>query len=230
MQNTPRWVRRLDGTPFITYALLAVTISVFALETLAGGSESVTVLIRFGARYNTAIWMGEWWRFITPIFLHIGLTHILMNGLTLYFLGVLCEQVFGHWRFLTIYLVSGIAGNVASFVFNPDVVSAGASTALFGLMGAFLLLGDTFRHQPQVGAVARQFAVFAAINLIFNLFSSSVDIYGHIGGLIGGFLIAGLLGAPNIGEMPRWRQVISGVFLIGVLGFLLHFGYTQALL
>ncbi|WP_179395623.1 rhomboid family intramembrane serine protease [Lacticaseibacillus absianus] len=225
--HNPYWRTRYENTPFVTYGLLAVTVVVFILETIAGGSTDNYVLLQFGARYNPLIYAGEWWRFITPIFLHIGLMHLAVNAVSLYFLGEIAEKIFGHWRFLLIYLISGIAGNVASFTFNPEVLAAGASTAIFGLMGAFLLLGDTYRHNALVTQLSRQFMTMALLNLVFNLFSSGVDIFGHIGGLVGGVLIAGALGAPKLGPMPRARQVIAAVVLVVALIALIHLGMLQ---
>lgn len=226
MRN-PYWRTRLANTPFVTYALLAVTFAVFLLETVNGGSTQTEVLVRYGARFNPYIILyGEWWRFITPMFVHVGLMHIVVNAVSMYYLGVLSERLFGHWRFLVIYLVSGIAGNVASFVFKPEVVSAGASTAIFGLLGAFLLLGDVFRDNPTVRMLARQFLAMAVINLAFNLFDSQVDMAGHIGGLLGGFLIAGVVGAPQIGTMSTSRRVVCAAVLVVAGVVLLRLGYA----
>ncbi|WP_225047608.1 rhomboid family intramembrane serine protease [Lacticaseibacillus kribbianus] len=225
MQRT--W-RRLDDTPFVTYILLGVTIAVFLLETLAGGSTNSFVLLRFGARWNPLIYIGQWWRLITPMFVHIGVTHIVVNAVSLFYLGSITERIFGHWRYLVIYLVSGIAGNVASFVFNADGLAAGASTAIFGLMGAFLMLGDTYRHNPVITQLSRQFMLLAAMNLVFNLFSSGVDIFGHIGGLVGGVLIAFAVGAPQLGPTPTSRRVIGGVVLAAALVLLLGVGFGYA--
>ena len=134
--------------------------------------------------------------------------------MTLYYVGFIGGKIFGHWRFLVIYLVSGIAGNVASFAFSPNSMSAGASTAIFGLMGAFVMLGDAFRDNPMVRQLAQQFMLLAVINLVMNLFMAGIDLPGHIGGIVGGFLIAGTLGAPNLGRMPRSRQIILGLVLL----------------
>lgn len=224
MQNR---FNRYANTPFVTYALLAVTVAMFVVETIAGGSTNNYVLVQMGARLNELIYAGQWWRFITPAFLHIGLMHIVVNGVSLYYLGAITERIFGHWRFLVIYLVSAIAGNVAGFVFAPNSLSAGASTAIFGLMGAFLMLGDSFRENPVVRQLAQQFALLAGINLVFNLFASGVDISGHIGGLIGGFLIAGTVGAPQLGRIHPVRQAVMAIVLVAAVVALLAVGFGQ---
>ena len=218
--------RSWQDTPIVTYALLAATVAMFIVETVAGGSQNPWVLLQLGARNNQLIVAGQWWRLITPAFLHIGVTHIVVNGFSLYYLGIICERIFGHWRFAAIYLISAFTGNVASFVFSSSTLSAGASTAIFGLMGAFLMLGDTFRHNPVITQLARQFALLAGLNLIFNLFSSGVDIAGHIGGLVGGFLIAGAVGAPQIGQMRVARRTVMGVVLVAAIVALLALRMT----
>src|SRR5699024_3526907 len=103
-------------------------------------------LIYFGAKSNPAIVAGEWWRLITPMFLHIGFTHILFNGLIVYFLGSQLEMIIGHFRYFLLYLLSGILGNAASFAFNFSI-SAGASTAVFGLFASTIVLGKLYPNQ-----------------------------------------------------------------------------------
>lgn len=222
-QNWQRW----RNTAVVTNALVLITVAIYLVEVVLGGASDPQVLVFLGARYNPLIITGEYWRFFTPMFLHMGLMHIVVNMVALYYLGAITERIFGHWRFLVIYLVAGIAGNVASFVFLPKTLSAGASTAIFGLMGAFLMLGDSFKDNPLIRQLSRQFVLLAGINLAFNLVSSGVDIAGHIGGLIGGFLIAGAVGAPQLGRVPAWRQLLMGSVLGLALVALVFLGLRQ---
>ena len=104
----------------LTSLIILIQVIVFILMTLAGGSTNTQVLIEFGARYTPLIKAGEWWRLITPGFVHIGLTHLVVNSVTLYFIGMYIENLFGHWRFLAIYLMSTLMGNLASAVFLPQ--------------------------------------------------------------------------------------------------------------
>lgn len=201
--------------PWVTTVLLVFTVLMFGAETLAGGSTSPKVLFELGARYTPAVvLLNQWWRLITPIFLHIGFMHLFVNMATLWYLGRITEQAFGHWRFLIIYLVSGITGNFAGLLFSNGGVAAGASTSLFGLFGAFLMLGDAFRDRPQIAAMTRSVLSIVAINLVFDLFVGNIDIAGHIGGLIGGFLIAGVVGVPRIGDVPVVKRTVMGVLLV----------------
>lgn len=199
---------------FVTHAVVAIQVIVFLIMTIAGGSTNSSVLIEFGARVSVLIQDGQWWRLITPVFLHIGLMHLVVNSVTVYFIGTQIEMLFGHWRFAIIYFVTAITGNVASFVFLPNTISAGASTAIFGLFGAFLMLGESFRNNLYIRAMSRQFLIFVVMNLAFDLFSPGIDIYGHIGGLFGGFLMGYVVGAPRIGKTNLIKRFLSGIILL----------------
>lgn len=146
------------------------------------------------------------------MFLHIGFEHITLNMITLYFLGSQIEYLFGAARYLVIYFVSGVGGNLASFAFNPDI-SASASTALFGLFGAYLMLGDAYRHNPYIHAIAKQFLILVILNLIGD-FSGAIDIWGHIGGLITGFFMGYTVEAPRLGKVSSLKHWLSLVLIV----------------
>ncbi|ANK59334.1 rhomboid family intramembrane serine protease [Loigolactobacillus backii] len=221
-----RIFKEFKNGPYVTYLLLIIQVVIFGLMTLAGGSTNTNVLVFFGAKVNQLIQMGEWWRLFTPMFLHIGLMHLAVNSVTLYYIGEQIEGVFGHWRFLVIYLLSGFTGNIASFVFSPNL-SAGSSTAIFGLFGAFFMLMEAFRNNQAIRAVGRQFGLFIVLNLAFDLFAPGIDLAGHVGGLLGGFLIANIVGVPRIGGTSRGRQIISLVIFIAMVGFFLNLGFNN---
>ncbi|MCP0886793.1 rhomboid family intramembrane serine protease [Ligilactobacillus sp. WILCCON 0076] len=214
-----------EKRPIITIGLIIINVIVFILMTLAGGTTNIDVLIQFGAKVNADIIAGQWWRFITPMFIHIGLMHIVVNMVTLYFIGMQIEYIFGPARYLGIYLVSGVAGNIASFAFNANAVSAGASTALFGLFGAYLMLGESFRSNAYIHMMARQFLMLIVFNIIFGFFSD-VDLAGHLGGLFAGFLIAYVVGVKNLGNVPLVKRVVAGVALIAIFGLMMNIGFN----
>ncbi|MBE3570727.1 MAG: rhomboid family intramembrane serine protease [Bacillales bacterium] len=199
------------GNPFFTYLFIAVQVAVFLLMEMNGGSTNTDTLIRFGAKFNPLILNGEWWRFFTPIFLHIGLLHLLMNTMALYYLGTMVEKIFGRWRFLWIYLFSGFLGSVASFVFTPNL-SAGASGAIFGCFGALLFFGFVNRSLF-FRTMGMNMIVVIIINLIFGFTVPGIDNSGHIGGLIGGFLAAGVSYLP---EQRKW-SLQATFFLLSFL-------------
>ncbi|GHP12887.1 rhomboid family intramembrane serine protease [Lentilactobacillus fungorum] len=203
---------RLKDQPYVTYGLLAMMIVVFLIMSIMGGTTDPMTLVNFGAKYNPAIRAGQYWRLVTPIFIHIGFTHILMNGITLYFIGMYVEQLFGHLRFLVIFLVSGIVGNLASFTFSVGL-SAGASTAIFGLFGAFMMLGESFSNNPAISSMARTFLLFIVLNIGTDIFVQGIDIAGHIGGLIGGFLVAYVVGV-SFGKVSSVKRLIAGAMLL----------------
>ena len=111
----------------LPYLLLAVNLLLFILTMMHGNSQDIEVLIRMGAKYNPGIWLGEWWRLFTPLFLHAGFLHFSMNSYALYQLGVVVERLFGRGRFFFIYFCSGIFGSAAGAFFRPEVISGGAS-------------------------------------------------------------------------------------------------------
>ena len=116
----------------------------FLME-VAGGSTNTATLIDFGAKVNWLILQGEWWRLFTPIVLHIGILHLSMNTLALYYIGMIVEKIYGNFRFLFIYLIAGFFGTLASLLFSPNI-SAGASGAIFGCFGALLYFGSPIQN------------------------------------------------------------------------------------
>lgn len=221
-----RKLRQWRDEPYIMYFFLGLQILLFLVMTLFGGSQNSNVLVFFGAKVNILIQQGQWWRLIMPIFLHSGLMHIAVNSVTLYFIGMQIESLFGHWRFTLIYLLSGIVGNIASFVFNTGI-SVGASTALFGLFGAFFMLVEAFRQNTAIRAMGQQFALFIVLNLAFDLFNPGIDLAGHVGGLLGGFLVANIVGVPRIRSVSVLRRIITLIILVLASGIFLYMGFTN---
>ena len=180
-----------DAKPVVTRGIIAVNILMWVLMTLAGGSTNVGVLIRFGAMYSPLVLRGEYWRFVTPMFLHVGLMHLAFNSYALYNLGGLAERIYGRYRFVIIYGAAGVCGSFFSFLFTR-AVSAGASGAIFGLLGALLYFG---RKRP--GVFRRGFTANLITILLINLFigfsNPGIDNFAHMGGLVGGYISAWLL-------------------------------------
>jgi len=180
--------------PVLAWGLLGLNVLVFVAETLLGGSDNSATLVKLGAKVNVLIALGDYWRLVTPMFLHIGVMHILVNSYALYALGPEVEALFGHARFLSIYLLSGIAGNVMSYAFTPNL-SAGASTAIFGLVGAEMTF--FYRQREKLGAFGQRRLInilgIIAINLLLGVSSGAVDNFGHAGGFIGGVVLGWLL-------------------------------------
>jgi membrane associated rhomboid family serine protease len=149
------------------------------------------VLITYGAKENDLILHGQYWRFITPIFLPVNALHIGLNMLNLAVMGVFLERLVGHLRFLLIYLVTGVVSIIASFYFAPQDVSVGASGAIFGLVGAYSLFVLMHRRAFRGGGIFALPWLVAVIglNLSIGLFVQNVDNYAHLGGLASGCLL-----------------------------------------
>jgi rhomboid protease GluP len=214
--------------PLLVWGLLGINIVMFIVETLVGGSDNSATLVTLGAKVNALIVMGQYWRLITPMFLHIGIWHIAFNSYALYVLGPEVEAIYGHARLLVIYLLAGVAGNVMSFAFTPNL-SAGASTAIFGLIGTQLAF--FYRQRKVLGAFGQRrlinIASIIAINLLFSL-SGAVDIFGHLGGFIGGLVLGWILcpayeveyradGQPWLADRTSLLRELPGVILFVVL-------------
>lgn len=185
-----RYVALPTVRPLFTYILLGLNIVIFIAQTLTNDQ----VWFYYGAKINANIIAGEWWRLITPMFLHLNFLHIAVNSYSLFVFGPQVETLLGYRRFLTVYLVSGIAGTVLSFVMSPDP-SIGASGAIFGLVGAMLIY--FYRHRKLFGEMGRRrlmdILIIAGINLAIGL-TPGIDNWGHVGGLLGGAVLCWLLG------------------------------------
>lgn len=184
--------------PVATYALMGVTAVVYLLQMLSQFALGGDYPAYLGMKVNDLIIQGQVWRLITPVFLHASLIHIAFNMYALYAIGPVLERFYGRGRFLTLYFIAGFAGNVGSFLFS-SANSLGASTAVFGLLGAE---GVFFYQNRQLfGQMARNsltnVIMIAAVNLIIGL-RPGIDNWGHLGGLIGGVAFAWFAG-------PRYR-------------------------
>ncbi|WP_375348958.1 rhomboid family intramembrane serine protease [Peribacillus sp. Hz7] len=212
----------VSGKPFFTYIFIAIQVAVFLLMEISGGSKNSETLIEFGAKYSPYMLQGEWWRFFTPIVIHIGFIHLLMNTVSLYLIGSEVERIYGNTRFLFIYLLAGFTGTLASFVTTPNL-AAGASGAIFGCFGALLYFGTVY---PKLffRTMGSAVIVLIMINLAYGFSVSGIDNAGHIGGLIGGFLAAGIVSLP---KRKTWRQLIFLAGTAGLIYFLLQYGYNH---
>ena len=168
----------------ITMALVAINVGVFLAELALGGNAGNGTgnwIYDKGVLFGPYIAQGDWWRLVTAAFLHYGPIHLAMNMYGLYLAGSLLEQVIGRWRFLLLYLASGIAGSAGALLLTPDAGTAGASGAIFGVFGALFVL-ERKRHIATGGQVAG----LIVLNLVFTFAVSGISVGGHIGGLIGG--------------------------------------------
>lgn len=180
-----------------TVALIVINAAVFFILTLFGDTEDALFMLQHGAMYEPYIIDGhEYYRIFTCIFLHFGISHLLNNMVLLGALGWNLELEIGKIRFLIIYLGSGIAGNIVSLIYDissvQPAVSAGASGAIFGLMGALLYV--VIANRGRLGRLSgRGMLIMVALSLYFGFTSGGVNNLAHIGGLISGFILAVIL-------------------------------------
>lgn len=161
------------------------------IASVLSNAENSDVLIAYGAKDNELILRGQYWRFITPIFLHANLLHIGLNMLNFLILGIIIERIFGHLRFLLLYLVTGIISVIASFYFEPQEIAVGASGAIFGIVGiysAFVLMHRRALRANGIPALLWLVLVIG-VNLGIDFVIPNVDNYAHISGLLSGCLL-----------------------------------------
>ena len=180
-----------------TTGLIVINVLVFFLLSLRGDTESGYFMLQYGAMYEPLVTEGhEYYRLITSLFLHFGIQHLLNNMVMLGALGYQLENEIGRIKFLLIYFISGIGGNLCSLYWNvshgEQIISAGASGAIFGLMGALLYIVAVNRGRLD-RLSGRGMLIMVALSLYFGLTSSGVDNSAHVGGLICGILITVLL-------------------------------------
>ncbi len=185
----PQW------RPVLVYGIIAFTAFIFLIQLLTQSPNGIDLPTAFGAKDNTAILQGQVWRLITPLFLHGSIFHILANMYSLYALGPLLERFYGRRRFLLLYFLAGISGNIASFYFTSSD-SIGASTAIFGLAAAYLVF--VYRNRPifggQSGRILRNLVLVIALNLALGFAVPGIDYFGHLGGIVGGLAFSWFAG------------------------------------
>jgi membrane associated rhomboid family serine protease len=223
------WVRG-ESTITLTQVLLGANVAVFLAMALASGTIDnfpFPVSMRLGANYGPYTLTGEWWRVMTYMFLHGGIFHILINMWCLWSFGDLCESLYGRWTYLGIYLVTGVAGGLASAAWNPRVWSVGASGALFGLTGA--LIASIYLGEFSVSAVSTKGTLtslifWAALSLIFGFTSQEIDNGCHVGGLVSGLALGAVIAkfAPHHASRRILLFIVAAFVLAGCAVALAH--------
>lgn len=195
----PRHLPLPAAPPRLTFVFIGVNVFIFIIQYISQTFLGGDIVSALGAKVNAAIVGGEYWRLVTPIFIHVNLLHLFVNGYSIYVIGPQIETPFGYLRFLLIYLLSGIAGVVLSFALSP-YASVGASGAIFGLVGALAVY--LYRHRKGFGEFGRQRLMnligIIALNLFLGVVSARIDNWGHVGGLIGGAILGWFVG-PEFG-------------------------------
>ncbi len=180
----------------VTTGLIIINVIVFLL------AYRLPIFYIFGLQVNALVLEGEYWRLFTSMFLHLGWWHLGVNMLSLYFVGRWVEELFGPFRMLCIYFLSGISGGLLGLVLAPNAAQLGASGAIFGIFGAAGVF--LWYKRYAVGPALSNWAFWLAINLIYTFGFSFISVSGHIGGLVAGLLL-GLLLLPDFWVPVRTR-------------------------
>jgi membrane associated rhomboid family serine protease len=211
-----------SGEPVLTYALIAINVVAFIGElaggaSAGGGSLGTSRLFADGALRASDVANGDYWRLITAGFLHASVFHIFFNMFALWILGQMLEPAIGSVRFGLIYFVSLLAGSFGALVVTPDALTVGASGAIFGLMGAAVVVLRNRGINPMESGLG----LWIGLNLLLTFTLSNISIGGHIGGLIGGTLAALVLfeGPDVLRLSPQVANVLcAGLGVVAVVG------------
>jgi rhomboid protease GluP len=207
------WVRQSQSSVSLTQILLGVNVAVFLL------SLASPRLDELGANYGPLTITGQWWRLVTYMFLHSGFIHIAFNMWCLWDLGALCESLYGRATFAAVYLITGVAGGVATIGWRPLGATVGASGAIFGLAGALVAsfyLGEFSLPSSVIKGTLKSLAFFVVINVLLGGMFPGVDNACHIGGLISGAILGALIArvAPERDQLLQRAGILLFVALI----------------
>ena len=207
-------------TPYITYILIGINVLIFLFGLLLNKSN---FLINLFANYAPFIVQGDYYRLFTSMFIHVDIFHILFNMYALYILGSQAESFFGKGKFLLIYILSGLSGSLLSILLNQNTASIGASGAIFGIMGALLYFG--YNYRVYLGnTLVRQLVPIIIMNLGLGFILTGVDNFAHIGGLVGGIIVAKAVGLETKSKTSdKINGIIMTILLFAFLIFMNFF-------
>jgi membrane associated rhomboid family serine protease len=212
-----RPVAALGGSTFapVTRALIAINVAIYLITAVQGaglnspGGRLFTKMLLFGPLVK----QGDWWRLITAAFLHANLIHLGFNMLALWVIGAPVEHFLGRARFLGLYFAAGLAGSAGALLQAPYAPTVGASGAIFGILGAMLIL-----EYQATGRFAGQAMTMIVINLVFSFSFSGISWGGHVGGLIGGILATLAFARFGRGHAAYGRLGLAGALGLVAVG------------
>lgn len=204
-----------SGAPVVTYGIIALSAFVFILQSIPGIGGSVTDAVQYAGLYSYP-GLFQPWRMLTSVFAHVSILHIALNMYTFWIFGQLLEPLLGRWRYAALYLICGLAGSVAVFLLaDPRQPVIGASGAIFGMLGAFLVI------QRRLGGSATQLLILVGLNLVIGFFPGfHIAWQAHIGGLV----VGGLLGLIFVETRARSRHRLQIGLLAAVTVVLIVIG------
>ena len=222
-------LEKLTPIVWVTPTLLVMNVAYYLLMVSRGVNPlqpEVLQVLEWGANYAPLTWNGEPWRLLSSLFVHFGILHLAVNMWSLWSIGRLLERLVGNLGYLILYFASGIAGSLASLWWNGDVVSAGASGAIFGLLGAFATFiwnrADSFPVSV-LGQLRSSLAKCIGLNLLFGALIQGIDQAAHIGGLLCGLVCGWLLSQPldqSTTQRRFQKNLVTGMVAVLVLGIM----------
>jgi rhomboid protease GluP len=181
----------------LTSLIIAINVIYFGLMRLFPGASQADTIQKWGAYAYSSVQNGEYYRLIAPIFMQIEIQHLLFNLFSIFIFVSVLEHLIGHGRFILVYMGAGIAGYITTYLFSSSGLGLGASGAVFGVLGAFLYL--TQKKSVMLDAASRKTIIpILVINLIYTFIDPQISITGHIGGLVGGYILSMLLRIESI--------------------------------
>jgi len=212
----------------VTVAILLLLTAIFVAEVRVGALASREAIIGIGALARERVAAGEYWRLLTAPWLHGGIDHLVGNGIALFILGMVCESAFGRAQFVVLYVLSGLTGSVVSLAVSVGP-SVGASGAIFGLQGAAIMLFRLHRDRLLVRdrRVGFVLLVWAIYSIASGLMQPFIDNGAHIGGALGGALIARRLHPVVLSPLPperaaalrRWLWLVAALLAAALVGW-----------
>lgn len=214
--------------PIITYLIIFICTILYIYSGIINKNIldiSANTLTKLGGNIGYYTKYGEYWRLFTCMFLHASITHILCNMYSLYVIGPQIESFYGKAKFLFIYIYSGITGSILSLAFSANnIVSIGASGAIFGLLGAILYFG--YHYRVYLGNVLKsQIIPIIMLNLLIGFVISGIDNFAHIGGLIGGVFASMAMGVPE--KSSKSDKANGSILLLIYLGFIIYLAFFR---
>ena len=209
--------------PIVTYVLIGLNILVYVAMFIAQrvlDLSQTEVLVLFGAKVNVLISLGQYWRLFTCMFIHIGFLHLLCNCWAIYVFGRTAEMLFGRVKTIIIYLIAGLAGSVASFVFS-NAIGAGASGAIFGIVGSFFYMW--FKNREIFKRVfGPTLLIVLGINFFIGVTQQGVDLWAHLVGLLFGLLSAFVVGFAREKVQPLQRYVTLFAIIVFITAGIIY--------
>lgn len=198
----------------VTSVLIAANVAVFLVQLGSGGGLGTTSgrLFREGALFGPAVADGDWWRMLTAAFLHAGIVHLLFNMLVLWWFGRSLEQYLGAGRYLGLYIACALAGSAGALLLSPTTPTVGASGAVFGILGAGLVL-----ERSRIYVFGGSALAIVVINLVLTFTIANISIGGHLGGLVGGAIAMLLLRRVGRGAPLLTREGVGGLVVLAAV-------------